>query len=337
MATALDTWAINHKRIHFEDVSEACWEEWEAAGRQGAACGNAELFLTTDRLHEGGLFEERYAAIVQRGRAGHMPTVLTSGTTLQQRNGIGRSEVVLNSQLCWYLDAAFCHRFHASDGGEWSELTTMHVVVVSVCSLSSIVLGCLCCLCLLPICTATASRRDDEPLSRPPVGSTRCDAALRAFARLPLISLLVAIYCLAAAPVFYVFVFLPCWDCYDFTATVAHEAGHILGFDHPDEFPRLNLRAKAGVHLGAPETCHRPLTPANIELEAPLKGAAGSIMLSMTQHRARTCLSEDDLQGLNFLYPSCDDPLGRGNALQAPRPIPLPLLSTPVTSFPRLT
>ena len=28
----------------------------------------------------------------------------------------------------------------------------------------------------------------------------------------------------------------PCWDCYDFTATVAHEAGHILGFEmtHPD-------------------------------------------------------------------------------------------------------
>ena len=46
MATALDTWAISHKRIHFEDVSEACWQEWE--GRQGAACGNAELFLTTE-------------------------------------------------------------------------------------------------------------------------------------------------------------------------------------------------------------------------------------------------------------------------------------------------
>jgi len=79
---------------------------------------------------------------------------------------------------------------------------------------------------------------------------------------------------------------------------------------------------QAGVHLGAPETCRRPLTPANIELEENKGGATGSLMLSMTQHRARTCLSKDDLQGLNFLYPSCDDPLGRGNALQAPRRIP---------------
>ena len=198
MATALDTWAINHKRIHFEDVSEACWQEWE--GRQGAACGNAELFLTTDiRMHEGMQLrypEERYAAISEY-EADHVPTVLTSGTTLQQRNGIRRSEVVLNSQLCWYLDAAFCHRFHASDGGgEW-------YAVVFVCSLS-FVLGCLCCLCLLrPVCTATAACHD-EPLARPPVVSARN------FARLPLPSLLVACYCLAAAPVFYVFVFLPC-------------------------------------------------------------------------------------------------------------------------------
>ena len=152
-------------------------------------------------MHEGMKLrypEERYVAISEY-EADHVPTVLTSGTTLQQRNGIRRSEVVLNSQLCWYLDAAFCHRFHASDGGgEW-------YAVVFVCSLS-FVLGCLCCLCLLrPVCTATAACHD-EPLARPPVVSARCDAAVRNFARLPLPSLLVAIYCLAAAPVFYVFV-----------------------------------------------------------------------------------------------------------------------------------
>ena len=59
-------------------------------------------------MHEGMQLrypEERYAAISEY-EADHVPTVLTSGTTLQQRNGIRRSEVVLNSQLCWYLDAA---------------------------------------------------------------------------------------------------------------------------------------------------------------------------------------------------------------------------------------
>ena len=30
-----------------------------------------------------------------------------------------------------------------------------------------------------------------------------------------------------------------------------------------------------------------------------------SIMFSMTRHRGRTCLTADDLEGLNFLYPVC--------------------------------
>ena len=29
-------------------------------------------------------------------------------------------------------------------------------------------------------------------------------------------------------------------------------------------------------------------------------------MFSMTQHQDRTCISPDDLEGLNFLYPVCE-------------------------------
>ena len=29
-------------------------------------------------------------------------------------------------------------------------------------------------------------------------------------------------------------------------------------------------------------------------------------MFSMTKHRDRTCLTSDDLEGLNFLYPTCE-------------------------------
>ena len=36
-------------------------------------------------------------------------------------------------------------------------------------------------------------------------------------------------------PLFYFRVFVPCIACYDFEAAVAHEIGHLLGFDHPDE------------------------------------------------------------------------------------------------------
>jgi hypothetical protein len=37
----------------------------------------------------------------------------------------------------------------------------------------------------------------------------------------------------------------------------------------------------------------------------PLPADSDTIMFSTTKHRDRTCLTDDDLEGLNFLYPSC--------------------------------
>ena len=51
------------------------------------------------------------------------------------------------------------------------------------------------------------------------------------------------------------FVFLPCWDCYDFEATIAHEVGHVLGFHHPDTEWQLNLNAHQPM---GPATCRKP-------------------------------------------------------------------------------
>ena len=49
-----------------------------------------------------------------------------------------------------------------------------------------------------------------------------------------------ALFLLVFPPIFYDQIFLPCWDCYDFEAAIAHEVGHVLGFDHPEHLP-LNL------------------------------------------------------------------------------------------------
>ena len=36
-----------------------------------------------------------------------------------------------------------------------------------------------------------------------------------------------------APPILYVFIFLPCWECYDFEAAAAHEVGRALGLMPP--------------------------------------------------------------------------------------------------------
>jgi hypothetical protein len=116
-------------------------------------------------------------------------------------------------------------------------------------------------------------------------------------------ALLFCVFWLIFCPVFYTQIFLPCWECYDFKATVAHEAGHILGFHHPDQKSKLNLFTNAAM---GESTCSFPLS--HVQLQ-PLAGDADSIMFASTKHRDLLCLTDDDLQGLNFLYPTCSGAL----------------------------
>ena len=48
------------------------------------------------------------------------------------------------------------------------------------------------------------------------------------------------------------------------------------------------------------------LTDVCCSVEAFDRVPVDSIMYSLTTHQARPCLSEDDLDGLNHLYPSCN-------------------------------
>ena len=97
---------------------------------------------------------------------------------------------------------------------------------------------------------------------------------------------------------------------------MAHEIGHVLGFHHPDAFSGMNLRATSPMGNG---TCLAPLK--HVELSPQLSHADGaeSIMYSMTRHRDRTCLTQDDLEGLNFLYPLCEGVVGTPQCIKMQR------------------
>ena len=70
-----------------------------------------------------------------------------------------------------------------------------------------------------------------------------------------------------------------------FTAifVMAHEVGHVLGFNHPDTHAGMNLRATASM---GPGVCLDPL--GHVALAPNLTGVLGdTIMHSMTKHRSR--------------------------------------------------
>ena len=133
-------------------------------------------------------------------------------------------------------------------------------------------------------------------------GSRRCTAVMEYVSVMPTIPLLLAIFFIIFAPMFYYRIFTPCWECHGFEAAIAHEVGHVLGFHHPDVEFRHNLKAN---HRMNATTCSYPLD--HVRLAATtVEVATESIMFSRSLHRVRTCLSADDLEGLNFLYATCD-------------------------------
>ena len=120
--------------------------------------------------------------------------------------------------------------------------------------------------------------------------------------------LLIALFIMVFCPVFYYYIFLPCWECYDFQATMAHEIGHVLGFGHTDAELSEQTYLRATSPMGN-STCREPLM--HVELvssEASDDERERSIMYSMAKHRDLTKLTRDDLQGLQSLYPTCYTP-----------------------------
>tara|TARA_B100000780_G_C20790334_1_gene313871 strand:- start:90 stop:461 length:372 start_codon:yes stop_codon:yes gene_type:complete len=61
------------------------------------------------------------------------------------------------------------------------------------------------------------------------------------------------LFFLTAPLLWFYYIYQPCFISYDFEAAVAHEIGHVLGFDHPDQFPQLNLNSTAPMSAAS---CH---------------------------------------------------------------------------------
>jgi len=309
IAAAFRNWAINHKKLSFEDVTDECNNPANASSR---TCNFAEVIIKTD---EGNLQKTGSDLVAY---AEHDLTTLipqpttTAGQTLVGLGVAHASLTLRNSDdLCWYLDSSFCSWFHRLDE-DGTDVEALVRSVLGIAFVLSILL-----LLYVVVCIVMAALQAAKPMPQQKAGgrkqsvmidydqtccrSERITAMVVAFADMPLATVLLALLLTIFSPIFYVRVFLPCWECYDFKATMTHEIGHVLGFHHPDTKHPMNLNATQPM---GNQSCLDPLS--HVQLAPNLTGV-DSIMLSMTKHRDKVCLTAYDLEGLNFLYPTCND------------------------------
>ena len=317
---ALATWSSNHRAIVFKDVTDAC----SAPGGFDAAtdrCRLAEVTISTQSM-DGPMHDAAaYVRVsTQPGTVDRAPFT-TAGDRVVHGIGARRADLRVATSACWYLDATFCAAFHTiSRLGDWRigalRITTFAVFAVGVLGIlyfagrivaasfghESVLEGAT---LLLPRCLQDETRVAKARGALRRSTNMRCRTLLEYLSRVPILALLFCMFWVLFTPIFYVTVFLPCVECEGFSGMIAHEAGHLLGFQHPDVFGEMNLQADPSARMDE-STCHDPM--AHVRL-SPLRSGTpqeDTVMNSMTAHRPVTCLTRDDLEGLNFLYPTCD-------------------------------
>ena len=269
---SMDTWAINHKKINFIDVTELCRDVVDVQ-----SCPHAELFIVPDDLARSDSATNDVAAEVVHDLTDiDFKPYTTAGFRLDQGLGVRRSRMVVRapasaSTFCWYLDSTFCYSFHRWQHESIDVILIGRIVCAAIFGLAALVflwvLGSMvhavCCETNLPpemkstrmqgsqnalnmlhsIGTEQSGQRSTSVVNlqqalqaagqRPDTrsgraetqlacGSRRCTNLMDYISVMPTIVLLLSIFWIIFAPIFYFFVFEPCYQCYDFEARPPH-------------------------------------------------------------------------------------------------------------------
>ena len=335
MERAFASWEANHPFIRFHDMSELC-----TAPSYTQPCSAVELWIT----HAGNSSGMDIAATATSRYNWTRYFRRTNGMITEDLGvyATTRASISFNTGICWYLDSTFCSGFHSfknSIGAE-AALNVMRIIIFSIWTIA--VLESLWCLgkwLLLQLnilrleivglldadgddkiewheivdftkyvfCCGKRPQVDEDQIKKLQAKLLEESVAEEWHLWFDVSSALnpcrmaLRLICLIVPLVFYSQVMLPCWDCFDFEAAATHEVGHVLGLHHPDYAAEIGRNM--AVDRSTPYSCHDDSVWDRVYIEPT--PPTPSIMNTFTQNPSTVCIEQDDLDGLNTLYPAC--------------------------------
>lgn len=325
MLRAFETWSMNHQDISFINVTDVCnideavlacrTESGNSTDPQATTNGNctklcsrAQIFVLADHLHAAD-------AIVSQGSQTVFPlpakvglwqsvndtteTYITRTTAPRTTSGvfagnqpkIGQATITFNRYHCKYLDSTFCRGMHEMQASGMSALVVFSLAVAPFLAIA--IVG----MILRLFAAVQAGRKSGSP----------CEGIFIITTPIWLMFALVAMA--IVCPYVYFSIARPCVRCFDFEASFVQAVGTVLGLSDPSatsanyEFVQpLNSSNCADGAIKIPSAS--PL----LRQVAFIKGTEvgnGPVMLTPQRTRVERCPSLDDLQGLNYLYPTC--------------------------------
>lgn len=343
---AMATWAANHQMIKFVDVSQACEREAVDDPRileDMRYCSQAELIVSAGQPASGGSmvaalvtqYNDQYGAegMNQRAPLGTAGRAATLDYTIQ------KTTMHFHTHFCWYLDNTFCGSLHAT----YEKGIEVDTMMAGICFGLWCIGFCVFLRQLMRVISGLAnSKHKTRGDAAEAVVLQLSDCLAHNKLMLLLLVICPVVYLDVIEPCFSCYDFeaavahelghvlgfghidqffidnmeKPEGLVMDSTTCtnveMAHfpydTAGEVVGVtslttDYSTECYSSDEAANAAIAAGMVLSCVHGFC---CDKEAFDRVPLSSIMYSLTTHTARPCLAQDDLDGLNFLYPSCE-------------------------------
>lgn len=336
MLRAFETWAINHPDISFVNVTEICATEdavtdcmnepgdlppEEVASGTGSGedisigrgnctklCSAAQIFILAEHLQasDGSVFSLPTSvglwgalgltsnAVIQVGVS---PPLTTSGVTSNRDPRINRAVLTVNRAQPFYLDSTFCAGMHRINAQGMDALVVFSLVMMPIfaCALVGLLvrLG----VSMSALCKSEKKGTCDKLIEALHLMSTPI--------WLTWFMLTAGIVC----PYTYYNIAEPCVRNFDFEASFTRAIGEALGLSDPTLTGTANYEMTTPLNTSncVGDVLALPSQSTMLQSTSFTAGMVGDgpLMMTPSQTRAERCPSLDDLQGLNFLYPTC--------------------------------